>query len=295
MSFSNIAQTAIDSVSLGSLYALIALGIALIFGIMQLVNFAHGELILVSAYALVVIGSVSWPVMVLAALATGAVVAMGMERAAFRPVRGAPPATLLVTSFAVSYFLQNLAIVVFGAHARSVSTPSWITMSFEVGSLRIPVLNLVTIAVTAIAIAVLVTFLRRSTLGLHMRAAADDFEMARLLGVDANKVIAAAFAISGILAGFAAILFVAQVGVVTPMIGVTPFAIGVVAIVLGGMGSLPGAAVGGFLLGVLTTVIQTSLPVDAQGFRDAILFAGVIVILVVRPRGIFPTRSTVRV
>jgi branched-chain amino acid transport system permease protein len=286
-----VVQTALDSLSLGSLYALIALGIALIFGIMRLINFAHGEFIMVGAYAIYLLSGPPFAVVVVATLLFLAAFAVLTERIAFRPVRSADPSTLLVTSFAVSYLLQSIALVAFGSRQRGISVPDWTTDSFTVADVTVSTLSVVTVVVTVALMFGLARFLRGSSIGIQMRAAAEDFEMARLLGVRANTVVSAAFAISGLLAGAAAVLLVAQLASVNPAIGLTPVIIAFMATVVGGMGSLPGAVLGGYLIGTTSVILQTVLPLELRPYRDAFVFALVIAVLVVRPQGLLVIRS----
>jgi branched-chain amino acid transport system permease protein len=286
-----VIQYAIDAVTLSGLYAILALGIALIFGIMRLINFAHGELIMIGGYALLFLTKPPILIQALATIAVVVVFALAMERVAFRPVRNASPATLLVTSFALSYFLQNLTILIFGARAKSAEVSPFLVESFSVGSIDIPWLDVVTVSLTIVIVVGLTMFLKRTALGIQMRAAAEDFTMARHLGVRANRVIATAFALSGVLAGIASFLLVAQTGTVTANMGTVPVVIAFVATVIGGMGSLPGAVLGGAVLGTLATVLQASLPVELRPFRDAFVYLAVLIILVVRPQGLIIVRS----
>ena len=293
LDISTVIQQAIDAISIGSQYALIALGIALIFGIMRLINFAHGELIMVGGFTLWKLANPPWPVLIIATVGIAAIVALVMERAAFRPVRNANPATLLVTSFGLSYLLQNLSVLVFGAEQRGVQLPQLVTEQFFVGDVRIPKLNVITTVTAVVLLAALWAFLKYTPLGIQMRASAEDFRMSRLLGVKANRVISSAFVISGALAGVVAILLISQTGTIQSDIGLQPVLIGLVATVIGGIGSLPGAAVGGFILGGATEALDVGLPADLRVFRDAFLFGLVIVILLFRPQGLFGGRSAV--
>jgi branched-chain amino acid transport system permease protein len=292
MSWETVVQTSIDAITLGSLYALYALGIGLIFGIMRLINFAHGELVMAGGYSLVLLSSLWLPVRTVVAVAVAIALALAMERVAFRPVRGANPATLLVTSFAVSIILQSAAEMAFGALPRSTNVSTTLTESFVAGPILIPKLSVLTVAVTIVLLVGLVAFFRRTSLGVQMRAAAEDFSMARLMGVRANRVIAVAFAMSGILAGIAALLVVAQTGSVQTTTGVNVVVIAFVATILGGIGSLVGAVLGGFVLGVLTVALQASLPLELLPFRDAFVFGLVLLMLVVRPRGLIVSRAS---
>lgn len=285
-----LLQTVVDAVSLGSLYALFALGIALIFGVMRLVNFAHGELVMVGGYSLVLLSD--WPLSarIVATVAIVVAVALVMERVAFRPIRGASPLTLLVTSFSLSFLLQNLAILILGARPKSTNVSAFLTESIRVGSLSLPKLSLVTLATTALLLSAVGLFLKRTSLGVQMRASAEDFQMARLLGVRANTVIAAAFIISGLLAAAAAVFLVAQTGTVGPRTGVNVVVIAFIATVLGGIGSLSGAVLGGLVLGSLTVFLQAYLPLDLRPYRDAVAFGVVIALLLLRPGGLVVLR-----
>lgn len=272
--------------SLAGLYALVALGIAIVFGIMRLVNFAHGELIMLGGYALFVFSGMPWTIAGLGAVVAVTVLALLMERVAFRPVRGADAPTLLVTSFAVSYLLQNVVILATGARPKTIALPSALSTAIEFAGLRVQVLHLLTIALTLVIVGCLSVFLRYTSVGIQMRAAAEDFRMARLVGVRADRVVAVAFAVSGLLAGVVSLLIVAQSDVLTPTMGVQIALIGFVATVIGGMGSLVGAGLGGALLGILTVVLQATLPLQVRSLRDAFAFMIVIGLLLIRPQGI---------
>jgi branched-subunit amino acid ABC-type transport system permease component len=284
-----VTQDVIDAISFGSLYALFALGIALIFGVMRLVNFAHGELIMAGAYAVVLIGLPSPVLVPLAALIVVAL-ALAMERFAFRPLRGASPATLLVASFALSFLLQNAAALKWGSLPRTTDFASGLSSSFTVGSVEIQKLDIVIAAVTLVLLAALNLFLNRTAIGTQMRASAEDFRMARSIGIRANTVIAAAFAVSGLLAGVASILLVAQTGTVTPTLGVNPVLIAFIATIVGGLGSLSGAVLGGYVIGALTVALQASLPLELRPYRDAFVFAAVLLTLILRPQGLLAPR-----
>lgn len=282
-----LLQNVIDAASLGSLYALVALGIALIFGIMRLINFAHGDLVMVGGYIMLSLAGQPWPILVAGAILVPMIAALMMDRMAFRFLRDSDPSTLLIASFAISVFLQNLISAIYTPTASSVALPSLVTKSFEIGGIRVAVLSVLTIAGTALLLSALAIFMGRTSWGVQMRAAAQDFVMSRLVGVRANIVIAMAFGLSGLLAGFVALSFVAQTGTVTPTLGVQLAAVGFVSVVLGGMGSIPAAAGGGFLLGAATVALQSFLPLELRPYRDVFVFAAVIGLLVMRPQGLF--------
>lgn len=286
-----VVQTLVDAVSVGGLYALTALGIGLIFGVMRLINFAHSELIMVAGYALLLFFVDSVALALLAAILAAVVLALIIERAAFRPLRGADPATLLISSFAVSFFLQKTMIMLVGSRPKGVDFLPSLARQVEIAGVRLQLLQIVIIVVSLVLLAGTTWFLKATRLGLEMRAAAENFRMAEVLGIKANRVIATAFAISAVLAGAVACLFVAQTGLVQPRMGLQLVIIAFVGTVIGGLGSLPGAALGGFLVGAVTILLQALLPPDLRVFREAFVFVAVTLVLLFRPQGLIPARG----
>ena len=296
-----VVQNIIDALSLGSLYALTSLGIGLIFGIMRLINFAHGDLIMVGGYSLIVpssavvatmyIGDWPAPLMVGAVCLIVVLFAIACERFAFRPLRTANPSVLLITSFALSFFLQNVVLMIYGGRPKGVELWSALAEPMMLGEVRLPMLQIVIIGVTFALLMLLVLFLKRTAIGRQMRAASEDFMMARFLGVRANRVIAAAFAISGLLAAVVSLLFVVQSGVLRFDMGVPLVLAAFVATVIGGMGSLSGAVLGGFIVGAASVFFQIVLPADMRLNRDAWVFGLILVILLVRPSGLVKVKS----
>jgi branched-chain amino acid transport system permease protein len=284
-------QTLVDAISVGSLYALTALGIGLIFGVMRLINFAHGELITFAAYALLALFGLPVPVMLFGAIAVAVLLALITERAAFRPLRSADPTTLLISSFAVSFFLQKLLILAVGSRLKGLDFLPALGRQVELMGVRLQLLQIATILVSAVLLVGLTWFLRSTRLGLQMRAAAEDFRMARVLGVRANRVIAMAFALSGILAAAVSCFLVVQTGVVQPRMGLQLVVIAFVGTVIGGLGSLTGAALGGFLVGAASILLQALLPPDLRVFREAFVFVAVALVLLFRPQGLIPARG----
>ena len=282
-------QFLVNALSLGGLYALMALGLALVYSILRLVNFAYGELVMVGGYTLLVVGqaaNIPWLIVAALAIFVAVVTSLLLERVAFRPVRHASPNTMLITSFAVSTLLQNAALLFVSPRTRAVRIPSFFIENIRVGGLLISKSNIVTLVVSLAMLGLLTVFLRRTILGSALRAAADDFVMTRLLGIRANVVIATAFAISGCLAGVVSLFWIGRSGSVIPQIGLTPVLIAFVASVIGGMGSLAGAVVGGYMLGFVTIALNTVLPQDLLEFRQAFVFAIVILVLLFRPQGL---------
>jgi branched-chain amino acid transport system permease protein len=281
-----LAQNLIDALSLGSLFALIAIGVAILYTVMGLMNFAQGEFIMVPAYVLYALVGVPFGLAVVAAVLSGIVLALLADRVAFRPVRGADLATQLVTSLAVATILENLVSSAVAARAQSVATPTLVAQNTQIGSLNVPNLEWITLGISLVVLVGLGALLYRTTTGLQMRAAAENFEMARLVGVRADRVIAVAFAISGGLGALVGVILVMQTGQVSPTMGLTPVLVGFVAVVIGGFGRLSGALLGGLVLGALSSLLGAYLPAGLLPFRDAIVFTVPIAILLVRPAGL---------
>jgi branched-chain amino acid transport system permease protein len=281
-----LAQNLIDALALGSLYALIALGVTLVYTVRGMMNFAHGEFIMLSAYALYALAGLPFGVALAGALVTGILIALAAERVAFRPVRKADLSAQLVTSLAVATILQNVVVAVADARPKSVATPSFVSEATQIGSLSVRNLEFITLGLTALVLVGLGWLLYRTRAGLAMRAAAENFEMARLLGVRADRVIALSFAISGALAAAVGVLLVMQTGQVSPTMGLTPVLVGFVAVTIGGFGRMFGAVVGGLFLGIASSLLGAYLPAGLLPFRDAIVFSLPVAILVFRPQGL---------
>jgi branched-chain amino acid transport system permease protein len=287
-----VLQYLLDALNVGGLYALMALGIGLIFGIARLINVAHGELVMVGGYTIATLMLVVGPVGILiGSLVILIILALLLERAAFRPLRGKDPATLLVASFAVSYLLQNLSVMIFGARPIPFAFAPELASNLEFWGLRVPVLQILSLALTVVCLGGLTLLLKKTRIGIQLRAAAEDIVASQICGVVVNRVVALAFALSAMLAWVVALIYSSQLGQLSPAMGVKPLTVGFVATILGGLGSLPGAAIGGFLVGVISVVLEIVLPPDTRPFREAFLFGLVFVFLVVRPQGIVRVRA----
>jgi branched-chain amino acid transport system permease protein len=279
-----------DSVAYGSLFALMALSLSLLFGVMGLMNFAYGELIAVGAYTMFYTERYGWLAMILATFATVIVFALLMELVAFRPVRRASPSTLLITSFALSIGLQKLAYMIFPPGTpRTVKPYPWLTNQFEVSGVLFSRLEIATWIVTILLLVGMLLLLKRTALGMQLRASTEDFGMAQLVGVKANWVISSAFAITGFLAAAVTILYMLNHGDVRPNVGQGPLLVAFVGVVIGGLGSLGGAALGGFTLGLMINIFSATLPRSIQGHTLMFAFLLVIAILVFQPNGLMGT------
>jgi len=281
-------QFLIDVLSLGGAYALMALGLVIVYGILRLVNFAYGELIMVTGYTMFLLGGSALPWIVMAAIGVFMAILAGIatDYVAFRPVRAKSVTAVLITSFAFSTLLQNAALLFISPRPRNVPLPDIFSETVHFAGIVTPARNLITIATAVILLAVFAWVMKRTVLGIAMRAAATHFTMARMLGVPANLIISTAFAISGFLAGIVSLFWIGRIGSVVPGIGLEPLLVAFIATVIGGMRSLQGAVLGGFLLAFIDTGLNYSLPQDLLKFRDAFTFSLVILILLWRPAGL---------
>jgi branched-chain amino acid transport system permease protein len=284
------AQTLADAVGLGAVYALMAVGIGLVFGVLRLVNFAYGQLVMVGAYTLAFTST--WPVAASIATCTVVVVvlSLAMDRAVFRPLRTQSPAVMLVTTFAIAFVLQAVALLVdirddtIGEPAISLAP---LNQAVTVAGVDVRKITVVAVVVAAVALALLALLLARTTIGLHMRAAAADFRTARLLGVRADRVIGFAVLLSGLLAAMVAVILTVQFPLVTPDFALRDTIVVLVGVVVGGIDRLWTATLGGFFLGFATGVINGALPTDKTVFLPSAVFALVILVLLLRPAGLF--------
>ena len=281
-------QFVIDVLSLGGAYALMALGLVIVYGILRLVNFAYGELIMVAGYSLYLLGGSPLPWLVMAAVAVGAAILTGIatDYVAFRPVRAKSVTAVLITSFAFSTLLQNAALLFISPRPRGVPVPEIFSDTVRIAGAVTPVRNVLTIVAAAVLLSVFAFIMKRTMLGIAMRAAATQFTMARMLGVPANLVISTAFAISGLMAGVVTLFWLGRSGTVVPGIGLEPLLVAFIATVIGGMRSLQGAVLGGFVLAFIDTGLNHALPQNLLQFRDAFTFSLVILILLWRPEGL---------
>jgi branched-chain amino acid transport system permease protein len=289
-------QTAINALALGSVYALMAVGIGLVFGVLRLVNFAYGQLIMAGAYSLAVTSEHGWPewASVLTCFAVVIALSLLMEAAIFRPLRDASPATMLVATFAVAFLLQAIALLKFGSLGRIATIfPGLFDPVANSGRFAtVRWITIVAIACAVVAVVGLTVLLERTNIGLHMRAAAADFRTARLLGVNADRVITFAVVLSGMLAAAVSVILVVQTPLVVPSFALRDTIIVLVGVVVGGMDRLWTATLGGFSIGVATSVLTDKLPTNATVYVDSVVFGLVIAVLLLRPGGLFaPVRA----
>jgi branched-chain amino acid transport system permease protein len=290
-------QQLVDGLGRGGIYALLALGLAVVFGVLHLLNFAHGEQITIAGYTVYGLATLGadWWLLAPAAIVAAALAGVATEKVAFRWVRGASPFTLLLTSFGVSIVIQAAFRSWFGGKARKFSRPGWVFDTVRVGGINLEVYDLMVMAITAVTLIALLWLMRRTMFGLALRGSAEDFDAARLMGVRADRIISGAFALAGALAGVAAALILIRRGEADPQMGLDPLLKAVVATIIGGLGSLTGAVAGGVLLGLAEVAFRAWLPDSISGLTDGFVFALIGLLLVFRPHGLIDVQRAERV
>lgn len=287
-------QTLISGLSLGSIYALIALGYTMVYGIAKMLNFAHGDVIMIGAYSVIVsVMSFNLPpvISILVSIAFCAVLGVIIEFLAYKPLRKASPLAVLITAIGVSYFLQNISQLIFGTQQKAF--PKIIKLSgMRIGGVEINGITIVTLAVTAIIMVALTLFINKTKIGKAMRAVSEDKEAAELMGISANRTISVTFAIGSALAAVASIFYGSTYTYIKPTTGSMPGIKAFTAAVFGGIGSIPGAMLGGIMLGVIE---QYSKAYISTTLSDAIVFAVLIVVLLVKPTGLLGKKISEKV
>ena len=277
----------INGISLGSVYAIIALGYTMVYGIAKMLNFAHGDIIMVGAFsAFTVISTLGMPPVlgVLASVIVCTLLGVTIERIAYKPLRGASPLAVLITAIGVSYFLQNLALLIFGSNTKQfTSVVNLPTLKLAGGALSISAVTIITILTCVVVMVALTSFINKTKMGQAMLAVSEDNGAATLMGINVNGTIALTFAIGSALAAVAGVLYCSAYPNLSPYTGAMPGIKAFVAAVFGGIGSIPGAFIGGIILGVIEALSKAYI---SSQLSDAIVFAVLIVVLLVRPTGI---------
>ena len=287
-------QMLLSGVTVGSLYALIAIGYTMVYGILRLINFAHGDIFMMAGFFMVYISAscslaVSIPLVLLLTVLLG----VAIEKAAYKPLRTAPRMSVMISAIGVSYLLQNLANYITGGIARAYPDIPFLTQVLNIGGLNIKRITIVTPILTIALVAVLVILIQKTKIGMAMRAVSRDFETSQLMGIKINSVISMTFVIGSFLAGVASILYFSNYGQVSPMIGAMPGLKAFVAAVFGGIGSIPGAVIGAFIIGICESFIKANENIAV--FSNAFTFALLIVILLCKPNGLFGEKLTEKV
>ncbi len=288
-------QNLADGLLLGSVYALMAVGIGLVFGVLRLVNFAYGQLVMAGAYALALASQWGWPLWAGIVLCFAVVLALSaaMEYLVFRPLRGHSAAVMLVATFAVAFLLQSIALLWFGTLGKIAGSVAFLNRPWEIWSVDVRKIAVVAVIVAALCLLLLQLLLTRTEIGLHMRAASMDFATSRMLGVRANRVISVAVLISGALAAIVAVMLTVQTPLVTPDFALRDTIVVLAGVVVGGLNRPVAATLGGFMIGFATGVLGGALPTNQSQYLPTIVFAAVILVLLVRPRGLFDFSRTV--
>lgn len=284
-----VLEQLINGLILGSMYALVAIGFTMIYGIIRLINFAHGDIVMIGAFVtlgLIVIG-VPFPVIIVLVLGAGAFMGFAIERLAFRPMRGAPQVTGFIASLAVSVLLQNAGILAFSPQPRNFFFPEYLQRIIRLGALSIRALDLTIIGTSVFLMIVLVLVVKTTRMGMAMRATAENLNASRLMGININRIIMITFMIGSSLAAIAGMMWGGKYGQIDPLLGFVPGFKAFVAAVIGGVGSISGAMLGGFLLGVAEILFVGLLPPVYSAYRDAFVFGALILILLVKPSGFF--------
>lgn len=290
MSITYLLTMLINGIRLGSVYALIAVGYSMVYGILRLINFAHGDVMTLGVYFLIAImnaaGCPYWASLLLSvALSVG--VGLAMERVAYRPLRAASEETVLISSLAVSTILQNLMMMVWSAQRKPVVLPEWLNVFNKVGPFTIKTITFVTFGFTVAALITMTIVIRKTRIGVAMQACSENQKAAMLMGININRVIMFTFAVGSALAAVAGVMMSGEYGTVYPSLGFTPSLKAFCAAVIGGIGSLGGSVVGAFSIGIAEMMFAGLVPTSMTAYRDAFVFAAMIVVLLFRPNGLF--------
>jgi len=289
MSGEYIAQQIVNGLILGSMYALVAIGFSMIYGIIRLINFAHGDVVMIGAFltlGLLQVAGAPFLIVALVVLIASAIVGILIEKGAFRPMRGAPQVTGFIASLAVSIMLQNLGILVLTAQPRNFTFPDYLQKVINMGGVSFRAVDVVIMLSALTLMCALILLVNKTKLGMAMRATAENIDVARLMGININRTIMATFAMGSALAGIAGLMWGGKFGQIDPLLGFVPGLKSFVAAVIGGVGSIPGAILGGYVLGLSEVLFVGLLPPIYSAFRDAFVFSTLILILLIMPNGI---------
>ncbi len=291
--FDKMLPYLLSGISVGGQYALIAVGYTMVYGILRLINFAHGDIFTAAGFFMVYIVtalpvSVAIPLVVILTILLGVTV----ERVAYKPLRSAPRMSVMISAIGVSYLLQNLMWYITGGLAKQYPTIPWISNSITIGNATTKVVTLITPILTILLVIALVTIIQKTKIGMAMRAVSKDFETAQLMGIKINSVISTTFVIGSLLAAVGSVLYFSNYTSVTPTVGAMPGLKAFVAAVFGGIGSIPGAVIGAFIIGICENIIKA---LGYTTFSDAFTFALLIVILLFKPTGLFGEKTSEKV
>ena len=284
----------LSGITVGSLYALIAIGYTMVYGILRLINFAHGDIFMMAGFFMVYVSASTGPAIAIPiVLVLTVLLGVLIERAAYKPLRSAPRMSVMISAIGVSYLLENLATYLTGGLAKAYPEIPFLKKSVVVGSMTLKMITIITPILTILLVLALVLFIKKTKIGIAMRAVSKDFETARLMGIQVNGVISVTFIIGSFLAGVGSILYFTNYGQVSPMIGAMPGLKAFVAAVFGGIGSIPGAVIGAFIIGICESFIKSNDSIAI--FSNAFTFALLIVVLLFKPTGMFSEAQSEKV
>lgn len=289
MSFDYFISQLANGVKLGSIYAVIAIGYSMVYGILKLINFAHGDLLTVGVYTMLVLMGFSglpiWLVIIVGCIVS-IIFGMTIEKMVYRPLRGSGEETTLIASLAVSVFLQNLISMIFTPQKRAFHLPEFLTQNHKFGPVTLSTMNIITMISIVIILIALSFLLKKTKIGMAMRACSDNLAASQLMGIKINTVVIVAFVIGSGLAGLTGLMLAGEYKTIEPLMGFVPGLKAFCAAVLGGIGSLSGAVLGGFIIGIAEMLFAGLMPTDITPYRDAFIFFLLIVVLLVKPNGI---------
>lgn len=297
VSFETFMQQLANGISIGSLYALIAIGYTMVYGILRLINFAHGDIFMMAAYFMIfsmVNFALPWYISIVVVIAATVLLGVLIEKVAYRPLRDAPRMSIMISAIGVSFLMENLATYLFTGVPKGFPDIGFLTKTVSLGSISFSVATLLTPIITLALLYVVLFITNKTKIGMAMRASSVDFETARLMGININRVVSTTFVIGSALAAIGAMLWGSKYQSIYPLVGVMPGLKCFIAAVLGGIGSITGAVLGGFILGMAEIMLVTFLPA-LTGYRDAIAFIILIVVLMVKPTGLLGEKVTDKV
>ena len=293
MSLSTLIQHGLTGISLGGAYALIAIGYTMVYGILRLINFAHGDIFMMAGYFMIfAMASFPWYIAIPITLLATVILGVVIEKVAYKPLRSAPRMSIMISAIGVSYLLQNLATYLFTALPKGYPEIPVLKKIYQFGDVSASLVTFITPIVTIVLVIILMQLINHTKMGMAMRAVSKDYDTAQLMGIKINNIISYTFVIGSLLAGIGSILYFTDRMTVYPFSGSMPGLKCFVAAVLGGIGSIPGAVVGGFIIGMGETILTAA---GYSTFSDAFTFLVLIIMLLFRPTGIFGEKATDKV
>ena len=278
-----------NGVKLGSVYAMVAIGYSMVYGVLRLINFAHGDIMTIGVYTILVLtttyGMPLWATIIFSVI-IAVIVGLTAERVAYRPLRNAGEETTLISSLAVSILIQNVIVMVFSPQRVAFHLPDSLSQLHTFGTIRLSTMNIITFVAVFVILIVLSYMIKNTRIGMAMRACSDNMNAARLIGINITTVIVVAFAIGSALAALSGLMLAGEYKTIDPLMGFVPGLKAFCAAVLGGIGSLGGAVLGGFILGIVEMLFAGLMPTEITPYRDAFVFLVLILVLMVKPNGI---------